>query len=226
MSKKNIIVVGANGKMGSLLCEKLKNDFNIIKVNNKNKIFNLSKIKNIISLVIDFASAKSSIDTAKFCYDNGLPILIASTGQTKNELEIIKSYSKKIPMMIAPNLSIGIVFVKKMIDIFSSNFNYDISIHEKHHIQKKDSPSGTALMLKDFISKRFNQSISVTSERGGKEIGTHTIDFYFNNELISLTHQAFSREAFIDGALIAIDYLMEKENAGLYEFDNILNEMM
>lgn len=224
---KNIAVVGANGKMGTLLCEKLKSDYSVTKITKYNPLdkINISKIN--FDLVIDFASADSSEKSAKFCEKHKIPLIIASTGQTEKQLINIKKVSNFIPLIIEPNLSIGINIIKNMLNNLTYQIksidNYDINIHEKHHKEKKDCPSGTALLLKNYIQKISNQEISVTSERGGKEIGTHTVNFYFNSELISITHQAFSRDAFIDGAIICIDFLLKQKNPKLYSFSEILN---
>jgi len=223
---KIIAVVGANGKMGSLVCEKLSTDYQIIKITEENKLSNISSsdCKNI-RLVIDFANANSSVKSTKFCVNHKIPILIASTGQTQKQIKEILSNSNTIPIMICPNLSLGICLVKKMINSIIKKNNYEINIHEKHHNRKKDKPSGTALLLSNYIKTLNNKQIkNITAERGGKEIGTHSISFYFGDELITISHQAFSREAFAEGAVIAINYLLQQKEPKQYFFDDIFNE--
>ena len=219
MNNKIIAVVGANGKMGSLLTKKLCSDYCIIKITEDNSLYNYKNI----DLVVDFANANSSIKSTKYCSQNKIPILIASTGQTKQELEEIKSFSSKIPIMICQNLSLGIGILKQMILPILNQKNIDITILEKHHKEKKDKPSGTAKMLHDFILKKTNTTAEIISERGGKEVGQHTIDFYFGNELISITHQAYSREIYVDGAILAIKFLLNDLSPRIYNFDEILN---
>lgn len=218
MNKKNIAVVGANGKMGKLTCKILNNKYKVTEITLENSLLDF----NDIDFVIDFASANSSIKSAKYCYDKNIPILIASTGQTPKQLKKLYEYSKKIPMMICSNLSIGIAKIKKMLENFDFPKKCNVTIIEKHHIEKKDSPSGTALNLKRFLEKKLNKSIEILSERGGKEIGTHTIDIYFNDELISITHKAFSRNCFAEGAMLATDFLITQTKPGLFDFEKIL----
>ncbi|MBQ8425394.1 MAG: hypothetical protein IJX17_05180 [Clostridia bacterium] len=224
---KNIAVVGANGKMGSLLCEKLKNTYIVTKITKEAPLEKINISKHKIDLVIDFASADSSEKSANYCMQYKIPLIIASTGQTETQLINIKNVSKFIPLIIEPNLSIGINLLKDiqnyLINKIKTFENYDINIHEKHHKEKKDSPSGTAILLKNYIQKISNKEIPITSERGGKEVGTHTVNFYFNSELISITHQAFSRDSFIDGTLICIDFLLKQKLPKLYSFSEILN---
>lgn len=222
MNKKVIGIVGSDGKMGNLVCKALENDYKILKFTEENTL-KLPLDKTKIDLIIDFANAKSSVFSAEFCKKNNISLLVASTGQTKNQLAKIKQCSKTIPLMICPNLSIGICLIKKMISSIIRNEDYDITIHEKHHREKKDSPSGTALMLKDFINQYTDKNISISSERGGKEIGTHEISFYFGNEIIKLSHQAFSREAFASGAEIATRFLLNQTEPKLYNFEDIFS---
>ena len=215
---KNVAIVGANGKMGKLLFENIKDKYNVIKITENNT---LSDYKNI-DLVVDFACALSSVISASFCAKNKIPILIASTGQSKSDLKKIEKYSLQTPIMVSSNLSIGIFFVKKIIDSIIDLYDYDITIYEKHHREKKDKPSGTAKMLYDYIISKKEHKIDILSQRGGREIGTHEISFYFDDELISIKHTAFSRMAFIKGAILAIDYLINQKQPKLYYFEDLI----
>lgn len=218
MNKKNIAIVGANGKMGTILCSKLNEKYKITKITLNNSLYDFQDI----DFVIDFASGVSSVKSAKFCEDKNIPILIASTGQTPKQLKKLYEISKKIPMMICSNLSIGITKIKKILSCLEIEKNSNITIIEKHHNEKKDTPSGTALMLKNYIFQLTKKELAILSERGGKEIGTHTIDIYFNDELISITHKAFSRECFSRGAILATEFMINQTNSGLYSFDDII----
>lgn len=221
MKKNNIAIVGANGKMGSLLCESLKDKYEVMKVTENNS---LKDFKNI-GLVVDFACASSSVESARFCAEKKIPLLIASTGQDDEQLKIIEKCAKDTPIMVSSNLSIGICLVKKLIDSIINKFSYDITIYEKHHKTKIDKPSGTAKLLKKYICDKCNNKemrVDILSERGGKEVGTHSINFYLDDELISINHVAYSRTLFVKGAEIAIEFIKKQTEKRLYNFDEVV----
>ena len=214
---KKIAVVGAKGKMGSVVCDALKKDFEIVKID----IGDSLEFKQNIDLVIDFANSETSTKSVKFAVKNNISVIIGSTGQTKDQEKFIKDASMKIAVLKCSNFSIGIQIIKKIIqNILKFNIQ-DVAIFEKHHREKKDSPSGTALELESEISKNFGGKVQLLAERGGREIGTHKIDFYFGDEVISLEHKAFSRKAFADGVLLSAKFLIGKP-AGYYNFYSIV----
>lgn len=221
--RENLAIVGANGKMGSLLCEELKDKFNIIKVTEENRLEDFSDL----SFVVDFASSDSSVSSARFCAKNNIPILIASTGQDENQMNQIIECSKRTPIMVSSNLSIGICLIKKMVDSVVNKYDYDITIYEKHHKTKKDKPSGTAKSLKQYICEKIDSNkdsnIEILSERGGKEVGFHSLNFYLEDEMISISHTAYSRQAFIKGAVLAIDFMKKQTEKRIYNFDEVFN---
>ena len=213
MEKSKVVaVVGADGKMGKEICEKLSGVFEIVKVTEKNPIENL-KDQNI-DLVIDFSVPNQSVVSANFCKEKQIPLILGTTGHTQEQLEKLKLISKQTKIVMSSNFSVGIFIIKLLLEKLGtllSNQNCNITIIEKHHKDKLDSPSGTSIMLKKKIEKKFANNkftLCTLSERGGKEIGTHKIDIYFGNELISLSHKAFSREAFSDGVFITAKSLL------------------
>lgn len=214
---KKIAIVGANGKMGSAVCKRLENDFEIIKVELGDSVENY----NNLDVVIDFATHETSVNSAKFCAKTKVPLIIGSTGQTDDEMKVIKMASSKTAILKSGNFSIGIAIVKKLISIILKEEIDDVTILEKHHKSKKDSPSGTAIELASLI-KQKNQNLQILSQRGGKEVGIHEIDFYFKDEKITLSHQAFSRQAFADGVFLAVNYILSVNKAGFYSMQNIL----
>ncbi len=218
MEKNIIAVVGAKGKMGSEICKKLQKTHKIIKIDVENSINN-AKTAN---LVIDFAGAKQSVCTAKFCGENKIALIIGSTGQTNEELKKIEQYTKSIPFMFCKNFSVGIMLLKKMSALILENTDPSITILEKHHIEKKDAPSGTAMDLAEHIKIKSNKHVTILSERGGKEIGTHKIDFYFDDEVISVSHQAFSREAFVSGVKLSAEFMLKQKEAKKYDFEDVI----
>lgn len=215
---KTIAFVGANGKMGRLLVPKLQSEFYVSRVDVCDNIFALENV----DLVIDFASARSSVLSAKFCKARGIPLLVGSTGQTEGERREIEETAKFVPVMIVENFSLGIVFLKRIIKLLMNSHSFDISIVERHHKDKKDSPSGTALMLKKTIEDFGGECAEIASVRGGKEVGTHEVDFYFGDELLRIEHKAFSREAFAVGAIKAAEFLVEQKVPKIYNYDDII----
>lgn len=207
-NSKTIAVVGAGGKMGTAICNKLKDMFEIVKVEMENSLEDY--LNKRIDLVIDFSTARQSVVSANFCAKNNIPLIIGTTGQSEYEMNQIKSASKKTKIIISSNFSLGIFIIKQLISKLKyllKNQVCDITIIEKHHKNKLDSPSGTALMIKNEIQNALKDekfSLNILSERGGKEIGTHQIDIYFGDELISLSHKAFSRDAFVDGVFLTV----------------------
>lgn len=220
--KKIIAIVGANGKMGKEICKKLQKKFKIIKIDLNNS---LEEAKNS-NLIIDFASANSSVETAKFCSKNKIKLIIGSTGQTDFQIKEIEEASNQTPILISSNFSLGIFIQKKISELILSLTNSQISIFEKHHSEKKDIPSGTAILISNHIQSLTGTKPTILSERGGREIGTHKIDFYFGDELLSVTHQAFSRECFACGVVKAVEFMLLVSDSRLYSFDEVLDSLM
>ena len=217
--KKKILIVGANGKMGSAVCEVLKNDYEIVKLNKGDLWGNFSA-----DLIIDFGSAESSVLSAELASKIGVPLIIGSTGQSKEQLEKIDRLCAHLPYLVCANFSVGIVLLKNIIDSVLKVKIDQIAIFEKHHAAKKDAPSGTAKELQRHILKKQKNSIQMLSLRGGKEIGSHKVSFYFGDELIELTHTAFSRKAFSDGVALAVSFLFENNRPEKFEFENIVKD--
>lgn len=214
--KKRIILVGSKGKMGQILTEILKSDFDIVGVEKGDSIFDFSG-----DLVLDFGLAESSVISAKYCEKHKIPLIVGSTGQSQKQIEAILNASKTVPVMFESNFSVGVAFLKRIIKIIAP-ISEDIFIIEKHHKHKKDSPSGTAIALMNCIENITQKPAIIFSIRGGEEIGTHSIDFYFGSEVLSVTHQAFSRKAFTSGVVQAVNFMTYQTQPKLYHFDEIL----
>jgi 4-hydroxy-tetrahydrodipicolinate reductase len=168
-------------------------------------------------------------------------VVVATTGHTEDELEMIKNASAKIPVFKTANMSLGINLINSLLRKITPLLygNYDIEIIEKHHNQKLDSPSGTALLLADTIKdsikeetyyvygrdghkKRDNNEIGIHAVRGGSIVGDHDVIFAGTGEVIELTHKAISRDVFAIGALKACEYMATVTDAGLYNMDDVL----
>lgn len=215
---KKIAIVGSYGKMGQLLIESLSKEYQIVGID-KNDEMQLAKDSD---LVIDFSTGENSAKTAIWCEKNQKSLIIGATGQTNEENDIILHASKNIPLMKAGNFSIGISAIKQMLKNIPSIKIDNIAIFEKHHKNKKDTPSGTAIELEGCVSELFNKNPQVVAIRGGEEIGLHEISLYFGSEVITISHQAFSRKAFVDGVVIAAKFMLEKTQNGFYTFENLM----
>lgn len=220
--KQKVAVVGAKGKMGSEVVKVLLEDFDVIQIDIGDSIEEAKDAK----VIIDFGGAKSSVISAEFAKKQGLALIVGSTGQSEEELKQIRSASSSIPILICSNFSVGIYIEKKISDLILKYVNPEITILEKHHNQKKDAPSGTAIELMQNIKVKTGEEVPILSERGGKEIGTHKIDFYFGDELVSVSHSAFSRGAFSRGVLLATKYMINQTIPKEYHFNDVLENQL
>ncbi len=193
-------------------------------------------------VIIDFSHHTSLPALAGYAEKSGTPLVVATTGHTEEEREIMLSVSKKVALFSSGNMSIGINLLIELCRTASRALgeSFDIEIIEKHHNQKLDAPSGTALMLANALKEereatdyvydrhsvrkaRAKEEIGIHSIRGGTIVGEHEVIFAGNNELISLSHTAMSREIFANGALKAAAYLKEKP-AGLYNMSDLIKD--
>ncbi|MDE5896823.1 MAG: 4-hydroxy-tetrahydrodipicolinate reductase, partial [Clostridia bacterium] len=194
--------------------------------------------------VIDFSSAENLEERLAYCETHSLPILLAATGYTETDLKLIDRYAKKLAIFKTGNLSLGInllqFLVKKAASVLG---DFDAEIIEKHHNQKKDAPSGTALMLAKSVNdgfdggKRFvygrqgmvgareKEEIGIHAVRGGTIVGEHEVIFAGTDEIVTLSHSARSRKVFASGALRAAAWLIEQP-AGLYDMNDLLADIL
>ena len=256
MKKINLAITGCLGRMGQQLIKSSKNlkNFKLISITEnrltKKKISGLkpqynseSAIKNV-NIIIDFTVPKCTLEVLKIASKLKKKVVIGTTGFTRKEENLIKKYSKKIPILKAGNMSLGINLLMYLTEIASKSLgNIFLSkIFEIHHKHKKDHPSGTALMLgkgiaagkkKDFyklMGKRYlnkktfsyGKKINFNSIRKGKVIGNHKVYFSSGKETITLDHNAFDRALYSVGAFTAARWLMGKK-PGLYSMRNVLN---
>lgn len=190
-------------------------------------------------VIIDFSSPTVLDDLLSFALKNKLPTVIGTTGHTKEQLSKIDFFSNEIPLFFSGNMSVGLnLMLKACKDIASVlGETCDVEIIEKHHRGKKDAPSGTALMLANAITCEFgnknyifnraprhkskeSNEIGISSVRTGTIVGEHSVIFGLNNESITLTHNAESRNIFANGAIMAAKFLI-KQKPGLYNMENL-----
>lgn len=193
-------------------------------------------------VVIDFTSAELSLGHARVCAEKGVPLVIGSTGfGPEGKVELVK-FGQRIPMVMAPNMSVGVNVVVKLAAQLCKHLGseFDVEISEAHHRMKKDAPSGTALRLaeeiasatgrssKDFrmsregmVGERKPNEIGITALRGGDVVGDHTVFFFGEGERVELTHRATSRDQFAKGALRAAKWVV-RQAPGLYDMKDVL----
>lgn len=215
MENIKIALVGYKGKMGSVVFEALAKNYSVIGIGRNDEI-----CENV-QLVIDFASAESSAKYAEWCKQRKIPLIIGSTGQNTKQMESILSASKATPIFMAGNFSVGANNLKSALKNLITQDAQDVIIFEKHHKTKKDAPSGTAKEIAKFITHNFNIEPNIVFERGGKEIGTHLVDIYYENELVTIEHKAFSRQAFADGVMKAVKFMQKVTKSGFYSMEDI-----
>ena len=245
-----VLINGCNGKMGQEVLNAINNNENFEVLNGvdikENPEYNfpvytsVSEIKEKPDVIIDFSVPVATMKILEYAKENKVPIVIATTGISNEEKQKIKEYSKIIPIFQSANMSYDINLMKKIVSEVAKNLNQtDIEIVETHHNRKIDSPSGTALLLADSINnaldnkmeynfnrfqnreKRKKNEIGFSSIRGGNIVGEHTVIFFGENESFEITHKAYSRGVFAEGALKGAEYIVGKEN-GCYSMDDII----
>ena len=256
MGKINLAISGCMGRMGQQLIKSLKSDkdFNLTALT-ENKIVNkkLNGIKPELNsenafknanIIIDFTIPKCTFEILKLASKLKKKVVIGTTGFTKNEEHLIKKFSKKIPILKAGNMSLGVNLLMYLTEITSKSLgnNFLSKVYEVHHKHKIDYPSGTALMLgkgiadgknknlfnmigKKFLNKKhfpYSKKINFNSIRKGEVIGEHEVSFSSGKEIIKLNHESFDRALYSEGALTAAKWLMKKKT-GLYSMRDLLN---
>ena len=256
MKKINLAVTGCLGRMGQQIIKSASLDKNFELVTlTENKETN-KKIKGIkieqnneqafkrASLIIDFTVPKCTLEVLKIAIKLKKKVVIGTTGFTKKEEGLIKNFSRKIPILKAGNMSLGINLLMYLTEITSGSLgkNFLSKILEVHHKHKKDFPSGTALMLgkgiavgknknfynllgKKYLNKKnfpYGNKINFNSIRKGEIIGEHEVKFSSGKEIITLNHEAFDRALYSEGAISAAKWLISKK-AGLYSMRDIMN---
>lgn len=172
---------------------------------------------------IDFSSPCGLKERLSFCEQKKLPLVLAVTGLSDADGEMIRKSAKKIPIAISSNFSVGIFVLNSLIKSAARALkDFDAEILEIHHREKKDAPSGTALLLKESLEKSFDgaQTVNILSVRGGSVFGVHEVLFLGEDETLTLSHSAQSRKVFAKGALLAARFLTGKE-AGLYGAEDL-----
>lgn len=244
-----IIINGAGGRMGKALTSLVENgqkhtvaalcSMEFETDIESNVYSNIAEFSGEADCIIDFSNHVATKDITEYAVKRGLPLVVATTGQTEEELSMIKAASQNIPLFYSQNMSLGVAVLSCLAKITAKAFpDADIEIVEKHHNQKLDVPSGTAILLADGIKsvkpeceynigrheygKRTKNEIGIHSLRMGSEVGTHEIIFAMGSQVITLKHEAENRTLFAEGALSAAEFLASQEK-GFYNMDCILD---
>ena len=245
------MINGANGRMGKKvfeacsLSETVKAVCGVDLIENKTNpdfpIYNsFDTVNEKVEVLIDF-SAPASLDAVlKFALKNKCAAVLCSTGYTAEHIQKIENASKEIAIFRSANMSLGVnVLIDLVKKAASALYGFDVEIIEKHHNQKVDAPSGTALMLADAVKdvqtekhytygregqvgKRDKTEIGIHAVRGGTIVGDHDVIFAGNYETVTLSHQATDRSVFASGAVKAAEYIANKKS-GLYNMNDVIN---
>ncbi len=256
MKKINLAITGCMGRMGKQIISSVRSDKNFrivalteMKKSNK-KINNVRISQNTLetfkkaNVIIDFSIPKCTFEVLKIASKLNKKVVIGTTGFTKQEENLIKKFSKKISILKAGNMSLGINLLMYLTEIASKSLgkNFLSKVFEVHHKHKKDFPSGTALMLgkgiavgrnknfysllgKKYLNKKtfpYSNKINFNSLRKGEIIGEHEVKFSSGKEIITLNHEAFDRALYSEGALSAAKWIMRKKS-GLYSMRDLMN---
>lgn len=247
----NIVICGANGKMGHTIfnCVQEREDCAVIAGIDLNTakyadfpiVSRPSELEVKPDVIIDFSNPASLDGLLEYCLSTGTPIVVAATGYSDEQIAQIKSAAQQIPVFFTFNMSLGINLLvelaKKAASVLGDRF--DIEIVEKHHNQKIDAPSGTAIMLANAINetldnskhyvydrhsrrqKREKTEIGMHAIRGGTIVGEHDVIFAGHDEVITLSHSAASKTVFAEGAINAAVYLSSAK-PGLYDMSMLI----
>lgn len=245
-----VIVNGSLGKMGKVLTRCVNEDKDTELVCGCSmptgetadyKLYNkMSEIKEEADVIIDFSHFSALDDVLSYALKTKTPLVIATTGFTKDQLEQIKEASKIIPIFHSSNMSLGVnVMLKLVKEAAKALKGFDIEIIEKHHNKKVDAPSGTAIMVANAVkevlpeviynygrhgrdAKRMENEVGIHAVRGGTIVGEHEAIFAGLDEEVMISHRAQSKDIFANGAITAAKYLVNKE-AGYYNMDDMLS---
>lgn len=248
-----IAVCGACGKMGENILSLLEGDGQAVAVcgiDPKGKSPRVDTVKSFAEIseadkpdvIIDFSSPAALADELKYATENNVPVVIGSTGFSEEQLGAIKEASAKVAVFRTANFSLGVNLLCKLVKQAAETLGekFDIEIIEKHHSQKADAPSGTALMLAQSANSAFGDGkpylygreglcgkrgneIGIHAVRGGTIVGEHDVMFCGEDEIITLSHSARSKKVFAAGAVKAAKWIAGKP-AGMYDMGDLLGD--
>ena len=239
-----IAINGSNGRMGQALIEAVKLNPDVSQGSILNKGDDIERVLKDFDVLIDFTRPEATLEALSVCQSAGKAMVIGTTGFSDDALKVIDQASSDIPIVFAPNMSIGVNLTLKLLETTAKVIGADsnIEIVEAHHRHKVDAPSGTALKMGEVIANalgrdlsecavygregieepRDRQTIGFSSIRGGDVVGEHTVTFFMEGERVEITHKASSRMTYANGAVKACQWLTNKAN-GLYSMQDVLD---
>ena len=243
---------GCNGKMGRMITELVKNDDGAViaagvdtytGIANDYPVYeSIDQCDTDVDVVIDFSNAGAVDALLDYCAEKKIPVVLCTTGLSEEQLEKVRETSEKTAVLKSANMSMGINLLLKLLKDAAKvlgNAGYDIELVERHHNQKLDAPSGTALALADSINEALNgeyhyvydrsqvrqkrdaKEIGISAVRGGTIVGEHEVIFAGTDEVIEFRHSAYSRNVFAKGAVEAAKFLAGKET-GMYDMGDVI----
>ena len=248
----NVLMNGWNGRMGQVITGLVKEDAQLTiaagvdtrqEIQNPYPVFDsLDQCDVDVDVVIDFSTASALESVLDYCVEKQVPVILCSTGYSEEQLQKIADASEKVAILKSANMSMGINLLLKLLKDAAKVLapaGYDMELVERHHNQKLDAPSGTALALADSINdalggeyhymydrsqvrrKREKKEIGISAIRGGTIVGEHDVIFAGVDEVIEFKHTAFSRSVFGKGAVEAAKFLAGKP-AGMYDMGDVI----
>lgn len=265
MTPIRTVITGVSGRMGSLLTRLIRDNPEFLLHGGTDKpgsaaigldvglaahlaplevstVDSLAATLDRANVVIDFTTPEVSVVHAQLCAEAGVPLVVGSTGFSPEAKAHMADAAKRIPLVMAPNMSVGVNLVIELAATLARRLgeDFDVEIVETHHRMKKDAPSGTAMRMAEELAKalgrerddictsrvgqigeRPRKEIGVQTLRGGDVVGEHTVFFFGDGERVELTHRATSREQFGRGALRAAKWILGKP-PGLYDMTHVL----
>ncbi len=238
-----IAIVGANGRMGQALIDAVKHNSDVSQGSILDRGDDLSLELEKFDVLVDFTRPEATLGYLSICQGAGKGMVIGTTGFSNDELRLIDKAAKDIPIVFAPNMSIGVNLTLKLLETAAKVIggDSDIEIIESHHRHKVDAPSGTALKMGEVIANalgrklsecatngregvgepRDRKTIGFSAIRGGDIVGEHTVIFFMEGERVEITHKASSRMTYANGAVRASIWL-EQHNRGLFSMQDVL----
>ena len=246
-----VILHGCNGRMGQMLSELISKDEEMTVVagiepsgeaKNDYPVYkSFDELKETADVIIDFSTASAIDSLLDYCEKTHTPLVLCSTGLSEAQLDRIERLAKVSAVLVSANMSLGINVLLKLLKNVTKTLyenGFDIEIVEKHHNQKLDAPSGTALALADVMKdelddisynldrskerkKRERNEIGISAVRGGTIVGEHEVIFAGTDEVIEIKHTAYSRAIFAKGAMSAAKFLSGK-SAGKYSMSDVI----
>jgi len=235
------VVTGAKGRMGAMISNLISHESGMVITAKIDKEGGLENHLNECDVIIDFTTPEAASQNVKIAAAHKIPMIIGTTGLNEEQESSISEAAKSIPIVYAPNMSIGVNTMLRLIDITSKILGdaYDIDIEETHHLEKRDRPSGTAKKMAEVASINMNStsnydeeipprksgdtSIRICSFRKKNVVGEHEIIFSGNDEILRISHSAKKRDIFARGAIKAAKWITGKPS-GLYDMQDVLSD--